>query len=50
MLNFFIITAKLILSSPAVDGGSYGGYAVNAVLANFSGNFIVGILLYGAAD
>jgi hypothetical protein len=40
----------LILRSTAVDGGSYGGYAVNAVLADFSGNYIVGISLYGAAD
>lgn len=34
----------------AVVGGSYGGYAVNAVLANYPGNFIAGASLYGVAD
>jgi dipeptidyl aminopeptidase/acylaminoacyl peptidase len=34
----------------AVVGGSYGGYAVNAVLANFPGHFIAGVALYGVAD
>lgn len=34
----------------AVAGGSYGGYAVNAVLANFPGHFIAGVSLYGVAD
>jgi len=34
----------------AVAGGSYGGYAVNAVLANFPGHFIAGVSLFGVAD
>jgi len=34
----------------AVKGGSYGGYAVNAVLAEFPGNFAAGISLFGVAD
>ncbi len=33
-----------------VRGGSYGGYAVNAVLANHPGHFIAGVSLYGVAD
>lgn len=33
-----------------VAGGSYGGYAVNAVLANYPGHFIAGASLYGVAD
>lgn len=33
-----------------VSGGSYGGYAVNAALANFPGHFIAGISLFGVAD
>ena len=34
----------------AVVGGSYGGYAVNAVLASYPGNFIAGASLFGVAD
>ena len=33
-----------------VSGGSYGGYAVNAVLANYPGHFVAGVSLYGVAD
>lgn len=33
-----------------VSGGSYGGYAVNAVLANFPGHFTAGVSLFGVAD
>jgi len=33
-----------------VSGGSYGGYAVNAALANFPGHFVAGVSLYGVAD
>lgn len=33
-----------------IAGGSYGGYAVNAVLANYPGHFIAGASLYGVAD
>ncbi len=34
----------------AVLGGSYGGYAVNAVLAAYPGEFKAGVSLYGVAD
>lgn len=34
----------------AVVGGSYGGYAVNAVLAAYPGRFAAGASLYGVAD
>lgn len=34
----------------AVKGGSYGGYAVNAVLAEYPGEFVAGVSLYGVAD
>ncbi|MEO1074603.1 MAG: prolyl oligopeptidase family serine peptidase [Bacteroidota bacterium] len=34
----------------AVVGGSYGGYAVNAVLAAYPGHFAAGAALYGVAD
>ena len=33
-----------------VMGGSYGGYAVNAVLAEFPGEFAAGVSLFGVAD
>ncbi len=34
----------------AVAGGSYGGYAVNAALANFPGYFTAGVSRFGVAD
>ncbi|MEQ5788873.1 S9 family peptidase [Erythrobacter sp. NFXS35] len=34
----------------AVMGGSYGGYAVNAVLAEYPGEFAAGVSLFGVAD
>ena len=34
----------------AVLGGSYGGYAVNAVLSEYPDAFIAGVSLYGVAD
>ncbi len=34
----------------AVVGGSYGGYAVNAVLAQYPNAFKVGVSLFGVAD
>ena len=34
----------------AVMGGSYGGYAVNAVLAEHPGEFVAGVSLFGVAD
>jgi dipeptidyl aminopeptidase/acylaminoacyl peptidase len=43
MLKFFEIKNKFDTKRAAVVGGSYGGYAVNAVLANFLGNFVAGV-------
>ncbi|MHA7818045.1 MAG: S9 family peptidase [Erythrobacter sp.] len=37
-------------SRAAVMGGSYGGYAVNAVLAEYPGEFVAGVSLFGVAD
>ena len=37
-------------SRAAVMGGSYGGYAVNAVLAEYPGEFAAGVALFGVAD
>ncbi|WP_417657183.1 S9 family peptidase [Pseudidiomarina aestuarii] len=34
----------------AVAGGSYGGYAVNAALANFPGHFTAGVARFGVSD
>jgi dipeptidyl aminopeptidase/acylaminoacyl peptidase len=34
----------------AVVGASYGGYAVNAVLAQYPGEFLAGVAMYGVAD
>jgi dipeptidyl aminopeptidase/acylaminoacyl peptidase len=34
----------------AVMGGSYGGYMVNAVLAEYPGEFAAGVALFGVAD
>ena len=37
-------------SRAAVMGGSYGGYMVNAVLAEYPGEFAAGVSLFGVAD
>lgn len=50
MLAFFREDGRVDASRAAVRGGSYGGYAVNAVLANYPGEFIAGVSLYGVAD
>jgi dipeptidyl aminopeptidase/acylaminoacyl peptidase len=50
MLKFFEINNKFDTKLAAVAGDSYGGYAVNAVLANFLGNFVAGVSMYGVAD
>jgi dipeptidyl aminopeptidase/acylaminoacyl peptidase len=50
MLAFFREDGRVDASRAAVRGGSYGGYAVNAVLANFPGEFVAGVSLYGVAD
>jgi dipeptidyl aminopeptidase/acylaminoacyl peptidase len=50
MLAFLKSDGRVDTGRAAVVGGSYGGYAVNAVLANFPGHFIAGVSLYGVAD
>jgi len=50
MLEYFTTDSRVDASRAAVVGGSYGGYAVNAVLANFPGHFIAGVSLFGVAD
>lgn len=41
---------RIDASRAAVRGGSYGGYMVNAVLAEFPGVFDAGVSLFGVAD
>ena len=50
MLNHLKGDARIDASRAAVRGGSYGGYAVNAVLAAFPGEFDAGVSLFGVAD
>lgn len=50
MLEFFREDGRVDASRAIVRGGSYGGYAVNAVLANHPGHFIAGVSLFGVAD
>ncbi|WP_022700354.1 alpha/beta hydrolase family protein [Oceanicaulis alexandrii] len=50
MLNWLAEDGRVDAERAAVVGGSYGGYAVNAVLANFPGHFAAGASLYGVAD
>jgi dipeptidyl aminopeptidase/acylaminoacyl peptidase len=50
MLNWLAEDGRVDAERAAVVGGSYGGYAVNAVLANFPGHFSAGASLYGVAD
>ncbi len=50
MLVFFREDGRVDASRAIVRGGSYGGYAVNAVLANHPGYFIAGVSLFGVAD
>lgn len=50
MLAYLRDDGRVDVDRAAVSGGSYGGYAVNAVLANFPGHFQVGISRYGVAD
>ncbi len=50
MLNYLGEEGLVDAVRSAVVGGSYGGYAVNAVLANFPGNFAAGVSLFGVAD
>jgi len=50
MLKHLESDGRVDTKRAAVAGGSYGGYAVNAVLANFPGHFIAGVSLFGVAD
>ncbi len=50
MLNHLEDDDRIDASRAAVRGGSYGGYAVNAVLAAFPGEFDAGVSLFGVAD
>lgn len=50
MLESDALAAKVDISRAAVLGGSYGGYAVNAVLSEYPDAFIAGVSLYGVAD
>lgn len=50
MLAWLREDGRVDASRAAVVGGSYGGYMVNAVLANFPGHFVAGASLYGVAD
>ena len=50
MLEYLGTQGLVDAERAAVVGGSYGGYAVNAVLANFPGHFRAGVALYGVAD
>lgn len=50
MLAFLREDGRVDVDRAAVSGGSYGGYVVNAVLANFPGHFRAGIARYGVAD
>ncbi|WP_203594556.1 S9 family peptidase [Wenzhouxiangella limi] len=50
MLAFFEQDDRVDASRAIVRGGSYGGYAVNAVLANHPDSFMAGVSLFGVAD
>lgn len=50
MLAYFRTDGRVDARRAAVRGGSYGGYAVNAVLAAYPGEFVAGVSLYGVAD
>ncbi|MEE4295960.1 MAG: S9 family peptidase, partial [Wenzhouxiangella sp.] len=50
MLDFFKQDGRVDADRAIVRGGSYGGYAVNAVLANHPDSFMAGVALFGVAD
>ena len=50
MRAFLRADGRVDAGRAAVMGGSYGGYAVNAVLAAYPGEFVAGVSLYGVAD
>lgn len=50
LLAFLRQDGRVDAGRAAVRGGSYGGYAVNAALAAYPGEFVAGVSLYGVAD
>lgn len=50
MLDHLRADGRVDADRAVVSGGSYGGYMVNAVLANFPGHFVAGVARYGVAD
>jgi len=50
MLDSDVLSAQVDTTRAAVMGGSYGGYAVNAVLSEYPEAFIAGVSLFGVAD
>lgn len=50
MLDYLEKDGRVDTENAAVMGGSYGGYVVNAVLANYPDSFKVGVCLFGVAD
>ena len=50
MLAYLRRDGRVDADRAAVAGGSYGGYAVNAVLAAYPGHFKAGVSLFGVAD
>mgnify|MGYP001792986629 CR=1 FL=1 len=50
MLEYLGKEGLVDADNAAVLGGSYGGYMVNAVLAEYPGTFRAGVALYGVAD
>jgi len=50
MLAYLKEDGRVDTDRAAVVGGSYGGYAVNAVLAEYPDAFKAGVSLYGVAD
>ncbi|MEM7781713.1 MAG: alpha/beta fold hydrolase, partial [Pseudomonadota bacterium] len=50
MLDYLGQEGLVDTDNAAVLGGSYGGYMVNAVLAEYPGTFKAGVSLFGVAD
>ncbi|MEX2498852.1 MAG: S9 family peptidase [Wenzhouxiangellaceae bacterium] len=50
MLSHFRDDPRIDAKRAAVRGGSYGGYMVNAVLAEYPDAFAAGVSLFGVAD
>ncbi len=50
LLAYLRSDGRVDASRAAVRGDSYGGYAVNAALSAYPGEFVAGVALYGVAD